>query len=98
MLFHAPDGASGTFERSVESVVDVGSVDADVDGKAGSVAEPLAPSELPGEALEVAARHPPAANAMTANTTPYLRQIVALRIPDSTSCPSFKFIGAEARL
>ncbi len=96
MLFHAPDGASGTLATSVAVEVAVGSAagdavavaadDADTDADAFPVW--LASGEFEGEPLAVAPTQPAATNAVSAMTALHLRQQRPLKNLDSTALPS----------
>ena len=85
MLFHVPEGASGTFDRSLAAGVAV--ADGDPDTNADAVSAGLAPGKCDGELLAVAPTHPAAANAMSATSALHLRQPRLLTNLDSTACP-----------
>ena len=88
MLFHVPDGASGTVDRSVAAGVDVGSAageavavangdgeaDGDADAKADAVSVGLAAGKSEGEPLAVTPTQPDATNAVSATSAAHARQ------------------------
>jgi hypothetical protein len=87
MLFHVPDGASGTVDRSVAAGVDadvaVGVADADTD----AVSVGLAAGMTGAEPLAVDPTQPAATNAVSATTALQLRQPRPLMNTDFTACP-----------
>jgi hypothetical protein len=85
MLFHVPDGASGTLDRSVGAEMAV--ADGDRDSNADAVSAALARGRCDGEPVAVAATQPAATNAMSATSAPHLRQPRLLPNLDSTACP-----------
>jgi hypothetical protein len=85
MLFHVPDGASGTLARSVAA--SVGVADGDPDTNADAVSAGLAAGEDDGEPLAVAPTQPAATNAASATSALHLRAPRLLPSLDSTVCP-----------
>jgi hypothetical protein len=83
MLFHDPDGASGTVERSGAAGDDV---DVAVDGDADAVG--LVAGKGEGEPLAVAPRQPAVTKAVNATRAAHLRQPRPLTNTDFTACPS----------
>jgi hypothetical protein len=103
MLFHAPDGASGTVARSVAAGVDVGSAageavavaDGDADTNADAFPVGLASGEIESEPLAVAPTQPAAATAAIARSALNLRQPRPLTNLDPTACPFSRFSMPE---
>lgn len=91
MLFHAPDGASGTVVRSFAAGVDVGvaagEAVAGADGDADAVPVGLASGKSEAEPLAVAPTQPAAAKAAIATSALNLHQPRRLADVDSTACP-----------
>src|ERR1035437_3265176 len=96
MLFHVPDGASGTFARSVAAEVAVGSAvdeavavaDGNPDTNADEASAGLAAGKDDGEPLAVPPTQPAATNAVSATTALHLRQPQPLTNLDCTAWPS----------
>ena len=98
MLFHVPDGASGTVDRSVAAGVDVDAAvdeamaaadgDGDADADTGAVAAGLAAGKGAGEPLAATPTQPAATSAVNATSALHLRQPRLLTNLDSTACPS----------
>src|ERR1035437_8083320 len=87
MLFHVPDGASGTFERSIAAGVDVAVADGDPDTNSDAVLAGLAAGDDDGEPLAVAPTQPAAINVMNATSALHLRQPRLPTSLDPTACP-----------
>jgi len=86
MLFHVPDGASGTLAGSVAAEVAV--ADGDPDTNADAVSAGLAAGKDDGEPLAVTPTQPVATNAVSTASALHLRQPRLLTTLDSTACPS----------
>jgi len=86
MLFHVPDGASGTLARSVAEGAAV--ADGDPDTDADAVSAGLAAGRDDGEPVAVTPTQPVATNAVSATSALHLRQPRLLTTLDSTACPS----------
>jgi hypothetical protein len=97
ILFHVPNGASGTVDRSVAAGVDVGSAageavavadgDADADADADAVSVGPAAGMVGADPLAVAPTQPAAMKAVSATTALQLRHPRRLTNADSTACP-----------
>ena len=94
MLFHAPEGASGTAVRgSIAAGVDVGVAVgaavavADGDADADAVSPGLAAGKTEAEPLEVTPTQP-AANKAVSTSAAHLRHLRLLKNIDFTACPS----------
>src|SRR5664279_2718227 len=92
MLFHVPDGASGTIGRSVAAAVAAGSTAGEAVAVAGEadanvVSAGLATGRSEGEPTAVAPTQPATANAAIATSALNLRQPRRMTNLDSTPCP-----------
>jgi hypothetical protein len=83
MLFHVPDGASGTFARSIAAGVAVADGIADAD----AVSAGLAAGEDDGEPLAVTPTQPAATTAVIDMNATHLRQPGPLTNLDSIALP-----------
>jgi hypothetical protein len=98
MLFHVPDGASGTVARSVAAAVDVGvppgaavaaaEAEADADTNADVVPIGLASGRTEAEPLAVGPTQPAATNAVSATIALHLLQPRPMLDLVPTACPS----------
>jgi hypothetical protein len=86
MLFHVPDGASGTLARG-SVAAGLASANGDHDSNVDEVSAGLVADEDDGEPVAVAPTQPPATNTVSATSALHLRQPRLLPSLNSTVCP-----------